>query len=78
MNFVPQVATAEISDADLDQVSGGLAGGVEAGLAVPASAGAAGAGLHVEAGPLSLCAGLGASVTPGAAAVNGHAHTTMV
>lgn len=80
MNLVPQVDTAEISDADLDQVSGGLAGGVdaEAGLAVTASAGAAGAGLYVEAGPLSVCAGLGASVTPGAAAVNGHAHTTMV
>ncbi|WP_149551827.1 hypothetical protein [Streptomyces marokkonensis] len=80
MNLVPQVDTAELSDADLDQVSGGLAGGVDvaAGLAVTASAGAAGAGLHVEAGPLSVCAGLGASVTPGAAAVNGHAHTTMV
>ncbi|MFF7178461.1 type A2 lantipeptide [Streptomyces sp. NPDC008121] len=30
MNFVPQVETQEISDADLDNVSGGLLGGVVA------------------------------------------------
>ncbi|MFF2848695.1 type A2 lantipeptide [Streptomyces sp. NPDC058001] len=28
MNFTPQVETAEISDSDLDNVSGGLVGGV--------------------------------------------------
>ncbi|MEV8531440.1 type A2 lantipeptide [Streptomyces sp. NPDC051211] len=28
MNFVPQVQTQELSDADLDNVSGGLFGGV--------------------------------------------------
>ncbi|MER6747292.1 MULTISPECIES: hypothetical protein [Streptomyces] len=80
MNFVPQVETVEISDADLDQVSGGLHGGVDAaaGLAVTTAGGSAAAALHAEVGPLSVCAGLGASVTPGAAVANGHAHTTMV
>jgi hypothetical protein len=32
MNLAPQVATAEISDADLDAVSGGLAAGGSGGL----------------------------------------------
>ncbi|MFE5185685.1 hypothetical protein [Streptomyces sp. NPDC056628] len=32
MNFTPQVETAEISDAALDQVSGGQAGSASAGL----------------------------------------------
>ncbi|PZG96052.1 hypothetical protein C1I97_26595 [Streptomyces sp. NTH33] len=32
MNLAPQVATAEISDADLDNVSGGLAAGGSGGL----------------------------------------------
>ncbi|MPY56612.1 hypothetical protein [Streptomyces spongiae] len=32
MIVTPQVATAEMSDADLDTVSGGLAGGVSGGL----------------------------------------------
>ncbi|NGO42809.1 hypothetical protein [Streptomyces ureilyticus] len=31
MNFTPQVETAELSDAGLDNVSGGLAGGVSGG-----------------------------------------------
>jgi hypothetical protein len=75
MNLVPQVETAEISDADLDQVSGGHAGivGVDAGVAVTTAGGATGVGLYAEVGPVTVCAGVGASVTPGA-----HAHTTMV
>ncbi|MGZ3098808.1 hypothetical protein [Streptomyces sp. H62] len=77
MNFVPQVETAEISDADLDQVSGGNIG-VDAGAAVIAVGGALGGGLYTEAGPLSVSAGLGASATPGDTSAQGHAHTTMV
>ncbi|MEU6811828.1 hypothetical protein ABZ920_23190 [Streptomyces sp. NPDC046831] len=34
MNLAPQVSTAELSDADLDDVSGGLAVGSSAGLCV--------------------------------------------
>ncbi|MFK4149718.1 hypothetical protein [Streptomyces sp. NPDC004065] len=34
MNFVPQVATTEISDADLDNVSGGLAVAGSGGLCI--------------------------------------------
>ncbi|WP_037671168.1 hypothetical protein [Streptomyces griseus] len=45
MNFAPQVETAEISDAALDAVSGGLA------------AGGAG-GLHVETPLADVCADL--------------------
>ncbi|MGC9499682.1 hypothetical protein [Streptomyces sp. WG7] len=74
MNLVPQVETAEISDADLDQVSGGQIG-IDAGAAVITVGGTAGAGLYAEAGPLAVNGGLGASVTPGGAA-EGHARTT--
>ncbi|AQS69900.1 hypothetical protein [Streptomyces pactum] len=77
MNLVPQVETAEISDADLDQVSGGNIG-VDAGTAVVTAGSAVGGGLHTEAGPLSVTAGLGASATLGGTAAQGHAHTTMV
>lgn len=54
MNFTPEVGTAEISDADLDNVSGGLAG---------ASAGLVGS---VSAGPVAaeLCAEAYAVVSP--------------
>lgn len=74
MNLVPQVETAEISDADLDNVSGGLAvsAGVDAGVAVTATAGV---GVYAEAGPLGICAGAGASVTPAGVAADAHAHT---
>ncbi|WP_217252558.1 hypothetical protein [Streptomyces sp. AC602_WCS936] len=76
MNLVPQVETAEISDADLDQVSGGTIG-VDAGVAVITAGGALGAGFHAEVGPLSVTAGLGASAAFGGASAQGHAHTTM-
>ncbi|MGY3203365.1 hypothetical protein [Streptomyces sp. TE5632] len=56
MNLVPQVATAEISDADLDSVSGGQAGVGSA--ANPAL------GVHAEVGNIGVTAGLGASVSP--------------
>ncbi|MGC9379703.1 hypothetical protein [Streptomyces sp. MH13] len=75
MNLVPQVETAEISDADLDQVSGGQIG-IDAGAAVVTVGGAAGAGLYAEAGPFAVNGALGASVTPGGAAADGQARTT--
>ncbi|MFH8974052.1 hypothetical protein [Streptomyces sp. NPDC017890] len=77
MNLVPQVETAEISDADLDQVSGGQVG-IDAGAAVITVGGAVGAGLHVESGPVAVTAGLGASALTGGIASDGHAHTTRV
>ncbi|MFJ6072802.1 hypothetical protein ACIQFU_18450 [Streptomyces sp. NPDC093065] len=74
MSTVPQVETAEISDADLDQMSGGI--GLTASAALIAGDGALGAGLHAESGPFSLTTGLGASVPFGGSAT--HAHTTSV
>ncbi|MFD4261961.1 hypothetical protein ACFWR9_31150 [Streptomyces sp. NPDC058534] len=68
MNLVPQVETAEISDTDLDQVSGG---NVAIGAALIAGDGQFGAGLHAESGHLALTTGLGAS------AIHGDAHTTV-
>lgn len=62
MNFVPQVETAEISDADLDNVSGGHAVSADAGVAVVADQGSVGVGAYAEAGPLSVSTGLGGSV----------------
>ncbi|AXL88300.1 hypothetical protein C4J65_08095 [Streptomyces sp. CB09001] len=74
MNTVPQVETAEISDADLDRVSGGI--GLTAGTALVAGDGAFAAGLHAESGPFALTGGLGVSAPFGGAAA--HAHTTSV
>ena len=68
MNSVPQAETAELSDTDLEQVSGGS---VAIGAALIASDGRFGAGLHAEAGHLALTTGLGAS------AIHGDAHTTV-
>ncbi|CAM5290752.1 Type A2 lantipeptide OS=Streptomyces tendae OX=1932 GN=GUR47_11250 PE=4 SV=1 [Streptomyces tendae] len=76
MNTVPQVETAEISDADLDRVSGGI--GLTASTALVAGDGALGAGLYAESGPLTLAGGLGASAPFGGAAAQGQVHTTMV
>ncbi|WP_217164059.1 hypothetical protein [Streptomyces sp. AC512_CC834] len=73
MNLVPQVETAELSDADLDQVSGGHVG-LNAGAAVIAADGAVGAGLYVESGPFAVSAGFGASAGLGSA----ETHTTRV
>ncbi|MFI8193007.1 hypothetical protein ACIF8T_30265 [Streptomyces sp. NPDC085946] len=71
MNLAPQVETAEISDAELDGVSGG-----QAGVHAAAAAGAA-AGLHVEAGPLCLTAGAGAAVSPEGVAADVHLHASL-
>ncbi|MFI2378204.1 hypothetical protein ACH5AO_24565 [Streptomyces sp. NPDC018964] len=75
MNFVPQVETAEISDADLDNVSGGqsVSAGIDAGVAVVADHGSVGVGVYAEAGPLSVSVGLGAAVGHA-----GAARTTML
>ncbi|GGX36600.1 hypothetical protein GCM10010297_67340 [Streptomyces malachitofuscus] len=76
MNLVPQVATAEISDAELDHVSGGQAGvGANLGLGVHAEAGAL--GVHIEAGNIGITAGVGASVSAQGVSVDGHLHTTL-
>ncbi|MFD5965521.1 hypothetical protein ACFW5W_28060 [Streptomyces sp. NPDC058783] len=76
MNTVPQVATAELSDTDLDQVSGGI--GLTASAALVAGDGALAAGLHAESGPFALTGGLGVSAPFGGASAQGEAHTTMV
>ncbi|MEW2446641.1 hypothetical protein OIE75_10565 [Streptomyces sp. NBC_01723] len=68
MNLVPQVETAEISDASLDQVSGG---NIAIGAALIAADGQFGAGLHAESGCIGLTTGVGAS------AIHGDAHTTV-
>jgi hypothetical protein len=59
MNFAPQMETAEMSDADLDNVAGGQAGGSLAGVG-----GGGAAGLYVEVGNIGIGAGVGASVSP--------------
>jgi hypothetical protein len=68
MTFSPQVETAEISDADLDNVSGGqsVSAGIDAGVAVVMGHGSVGVGVCAEVGPLSVSAGLGGSVGAGA------------
>ncbi|MEU3658811.1 hypothetical protein AB0E77_03470 [Streptomyces sp. NPDC032940] len=76
MKTVPQVTTSELSDAALDQVSGGI--GLTASTALIASDAGFAAGLHAEAGPVALTTGLGVSAPFGCAAAEGQAHTTMV
>ena len=76
MNLAPQVDTADISDADLDLVSGGQAGGGAAlGLGAHAEAGAV--GVHVEGGNLALTAGVCASVSAQGIAADGHLHASL-
>ncbi|MFE7896578.1 hypothetical protein ACFU3E_03370 [Streptomyces sp. NPDC057424] len=55
MAFTPQIATAQMSDAELDTIAGGQAGGAAAG------AGAA-AGLYVETTAAGLTTGVGGGV----------------
>jgi hypothetical protein len=61
MNLAPQVATAEISDADLDNVSGGLAGGS--------------GGLYVETPVAAVTSDLLAVATPEGVAAGAAVHT---
>ncbi|GAB2721487.1 hypothetical protein [Streptomyces bullii] len=73
MNLVPQVHTTEISDADLDGIAGGQAGGAVAANA----AGAGAAGLYVEAGPLCAGAGVGLAASPAGIAADAHVHAGL-
>lgn len=74
MTFAPQVETAELSDTDLDGISGGhsvsagVDAGADAGVAVVLDHGSVGVGVYAEAGPLSVSAGLGASTGSSGAA----------
>ncbi|MBT3163957.1 hypothetical protein HTV80_12645 [Streptomyces sp. Vc74B-19] len=76
MNLAPRVDTAELSDADLDLVSGGQAGG-GAGLDLGVHAEAGALGVHVEAGNIGLTAGVGVSLSPQGVAVDAHLHATL-
>ncbi|MEV8594975.1 hypothetical protein [Streptomyces sp. NPDC052012] len=75
MNLVPQVETAEISDADLELVSGGQTAGASLNLGIHAEPGAL--GVHVEAGNLGLTAGVGAAVSPQGVSADGHLSATL-
>ncbi|EFE67798.1 predicted protein [Streptomyces viridosporus ATCC 14672] len=77
MNTTPQVDTTELSDADLELVSGGQAGGPAAGLDLGVHAGAGALGVHGEAGNLAVTAGGGASLSAEGLAVNGHLHAAL-
>ena len=61
MNSAPRIATTEVHDADLDSISGGVAV-------------AAASGLHIEAGPLAVCADLNACVSTEGIAANVNAN----
>ncbi|MFB6960218.1 hypothetical protein ACFCYB_25160 [Streptomyces sp. NPDC056309] len=63
MNLAPQVATAEISDADLDNVSGGLAVGGFGGLCVDTPIAAVGADVMAIATPEGVTAGTSVHTT---------------
>lgn len=58
MNFVPQVATTDISDADLDNVSGGLAIGGSGGLCVETPIASVAADLLAVATPDGVTTGM--------------------
>ncbi|MEU5522482.1 hypothetical protein ACIQCD_08990 [Streptomyces sp. NPDC093250] len=76
MNLVPQVATAEISDAELDHVSGGQAGaGANLGLGVSAEGGAV--GMCIEAGDVCITAGAGGSVSAQGVSLGGNLNGTL-
>ncbi|WP_030244364.1 MULTISPECIES: hypothetical protein [unclassified Streptomyces] len=64
MNLTPQVDMAELSDADLENVSGGMAGGASAGLA---------GSLSGVVGPLAgeVCGNLQAALSPEGGAGSG-------
>ncbi len=70
MNFTPQVETAELTDAALDQVSGGQAGGASAGLAGNLTGGLS------ESLNAVACADVFAAVSPEGVALGLHAHAT--
>ncbi|MEV5885139.1 hypothetical protein AB0L74_20810 [Streptomyces sp. NPDC052020] len=66
MNLTPQVETAEMSEADLDNIAGGLAAG-------------ASAGVFAEVGSLlTVCAGVGAGVNVEGVSADVAAHVTAL
>ncbi|KOG42627.1 hypothetical protein [Streptomyces resistomycificus] len=65
MNLAPQIATAEMSDADLDHVSGGLAAGGSGGL-------------FLETPVASVCADVLAVVSPEGLAAGADVHTAAL
>ncbi|WP_128434076.1 hypothetical protein [Streptomyces cyaneus] len=71
MNLSPQVNTAELSDAVLDNVSGGLAAGASGALAGSLSGALAGH-LHAETPLGSVCADLAGAVSAEGAAAGLH------
>ncbi|KUL29763.1 hypothetical protein [Streptomyces regalis] len=72
MSFTSQVETAEIADAVLDNISGGMAGGASAGLAGTLSGGIAG-GLADTLTAVG-CADVVAAISPEGVALGVHAH----
>ncbi|MFF8673099.1 hypothetical protein [Streptomyces sp. NPDC015242] len=68
MNLTPRVDVAELSDTDLEQISGGNAG-------VAASAGLVGSLSASLVGPLTgeVCASVQGALSPEGAALGGHA-----
>ncbi|WP_155057512.1 hypothetical protein [Streptomyces blattellae] len=63
MNLAPRIATAEISDADLDHVSGGLAAGGSGGLFLETPIADVFAGLTAVVSTEGLVAGAGVHAT---------------
>lgn len=76
MHLAPRVETTELSDADLDLVSGGQAGGC-AGLDLGVHAEAGALGVHVESGNLALTAGAGVSLSAQGVSADGHLHASL-
>jgi hypothetical protein len=74
MNLTPQVDSAQLSDADLDNVSGGMAGGASVGLVGSLSSGL------VEPLTAGICGDLQGSLSSEGAAAGGSAgiHTTSL
>lgn len=74
MNLTSRVDIAELSDADLENISGGMAGGASANLV-----GGLATGL-VQPLTVEVCGGLQAALSPEGAAASGSAgvHTTSL
>ncbi|MET9521938.1 hypothetical protein [Streptomyces coeruleorubidus] len=74
MNLTPQVDSAELTDADLDNVSGGMAGGASVSLVGSLSSSL------VEPLTAGACADLQAALSPEGGAASGSAgvHTTSL
>ncbi|MFD6169097.1 hypothetical protein [Streptomyces coeruleorubidus] len=74
MNLTSRVDIAELSDADLENISGGMAGGASANLVGGLSTGL------VEPLTAEVCGGLHAALSPEGGAASGSAgvHTTSL